>query len=138
MPKARHAFTTRAGLRPLPHQREATDNPVAFLVRDSASWFKLPSWPGHRPYYYDSQMRIASVNNITAQYGGQNVLNGVSFEISAGEKLGLIGPNGSGKTTLLRILLGHEAPTGGTVSVGSGTRIGTSRSTSKVRTMSWS
>ena len=73
---------------------EATDNPVAFLVRDSASWFKLPSWPGHRPYYYDSQMRIASVNNITAQYGGQNVLNGVSFEISAGEKLGLIGPNG--------------------------------------------
>jgi ATP-binding cassette subfamily F protein 3 len=69
-------------------------------------------------------MRIASVNNITAQYGGQNVLNGVSFEISAGEKLGLIGPNGSGKTTLLRILLGHEAPTGGTVSVDSGTRIG--------------
>ena len=69
-------------------------------------------------------MRIASVNNITAQYGGQNVLNGVSFEINAGEKLGLIGPNGSGKTTLLRILLGHEAPTGGTVSVDSRTRIG--------------
>jgi ATP-binding cassette subfamily F protein 3 len=69
-------------------------------------------------------MRVANVTNITAQYAGQNVLNGVSFEISAGEKLGLIGANGSGKTTLLQILLGQEEPTGGNVSVVSGTRIG--------------
>ena len=69
-------------------------------------------------------MRIANVTNITVQYAGQNVLKGVSFEINAGKKLGLIGTNGSGKTTLLRILLGQETPTGGTVSVVSGTRIG--------------
>ena len=69
-------------------------------------------------------MRIANVTNITAQYAGQNVLKEVSFEINVTEKLGLIGTNGSGKTTLLRILLGQETPTGGTVSVVSGTRIG--------------
>ena len=69
-------------------------------------------------------MRIANLTNIAAHFGGQDVLKGVSFEINAGEKLGLIGANGSGKTTLLRVLLSHEEPSGGSVAVASGTRIG--------------
>ena len=69
-------------------------------------------------------MLVANLNNVTAQYSGQAVLRGVSFEISSGEKLGLIGANGSGKTTLLRILLGHEPPNDGTVTLASGTRVG--------------
>ena len=55
-------------------------------------------------------MRVASVNNITAQYAGQDVLKGVSFEINAGEKLGLIGANGSGKRRCVRGILGQGGP----------------------------
>lgn len=44
-------------------------------------------------------------------------LDGVSFQIEAGETFGLIGPNGSGKTTLIRLLLGLGRPTTGQVRV---------------------
>ncbi|MDA1256820.1 MAG: ATP-binding cassette domain-containing protein [Chloroflexi bacterium] len=69
-------------------------------------------------------MQVASLQQVTAHYGGQDVLKGVSFTVNTGEKLGLIGANGSGKTTILRILLGRDEPAGGTVTLASGTRVG--------------
>ena len=69
-------------------------------------------------------MLLASVQNVRQEYGVQSVLRGVSFQVSSGQKLGLIGPNGSGKTTILRILLGMEEPTGGTASLTRGVRVG--------------
>ena len=42
-------------------------------------------------------------------------LDGVSFAIAAGDRLGLVGSNGSGKTTLLKVLYGIFEPTGGSV-----------------------
>ena len=44
-------------------------------------------------------------------------LDGVSFEINEGERVGIIGPNGAGKTTLLSILAGIASATSGTVQV---------------------
>jgi len=69
-------------------------------------------------------MLLASLQNVTKRYGVQTVLRGLSFQISSGQKLGLIGPNGSGKTTILRLLLGQEPPSDGAVVVPKGVRVG--------------
>ena len=47
-----------------------------------------------------------SVRDLAVQYGRRLVFQGVSFDIAAGQSLGVLGPNGSGKTTLLRTLSG--------------------------------
>ena len=55
------------------------------------------------------------VHNICKNFGGRQVLNGVSFNVEGPERIGLIGPNGAGKTTLTNILDGLIKPTTGTV-----------------------
>jgi ATP-binding cassette subfamily F protein 3 len=55
-------------------------------------------------------MLLLSVNNIVRQFDREPVLDGVTFEVRAGEKIGLVGPNGAGKTTLMRILNGMDDP----------------------------
>ncbi|RUW36905.1 ATP-binding cassette domain-containing protein, partial [Mesorhizobium sp. M1E.F.Ca.ET.041.01.1.1] len=44
-------------------------------------------------------------------------LDGISFELKAGDRLGLVGPNGAGKTTLLKVLYGIYEPSGGTLAI---------------------
>ncbi len=57
------------------------------------------------------------IRNLTFSYveGGKNVLEDVSFQISAGEHIAIVGRSGCGKTTLLRLLLGFETPKSGAV-----------------------
>jgi len=55
------------------------------------------------------------VHNICKNFGGRQVLNGVSFNVEGPERIGLIGPNGAGKTTLTNILDGVIKPTTGRV-----------------------
>ncbi len=52
---------------------------------------------------------------ITKAYPGVQALKGVSFEIGAGEVVGLIGENGAGKSTLMKVLGGVVAPTSGSI-----------------------
>ena len=55
---------------------------------------------------------------------GRNVLDGLTFQIDQGERVGLLGRNGAGKTTLFRILTGELEPDEGTVTIGQGRRVG--------------
>ncbi len=56
------------------------------------------------------------VDGVSAGYGtGAPALEGLSFTVRAGERVGVLGPNGGGKTTLFRLLLGELAPRTGTV-----------------------
>jgi ATP-binding cassette subfamily F protein 3 len=52
-------------------------------------------------------------DNISKSFGNHDLFTGVSFNISAGERVALAGHNGAGKTTLLRILAGEDSPTSG-------------------------
>ncbi len=59
--------------------------------------------------------------NVTKQYGAQVLFVGASFQINAGERIGLVGPNGAGKTTIFRLALGEESPDEGAVERARGT-----------------
>jgi len=67
---------------------------------------------------------VVNVQNVTKQFGTQIVLQDISFELIAGETVGLVGPNGAGKTTLFRLICGEFAPDLGTVTRARGTQIG--------------
>ncbi|MFN8792494.1 MAG: ABC-F family ATP-binding cassette domain-containing protein [Bdellovibrionales bacterium] len=56
------------------------------------------------------------VNGITKQFGTKILYKNASFQINAGEKIGLVGPNGNGKTTIFRILMNEEGYDGGSIS----------------------
>ena len=56
---------------------------------------------------------MISVENLRKEFGTIRAVDGVSFEVGAGEIVGLLGPNGSGKTTIMRILTGYFPPTSG-------------------------
>ncbi len=57
------------------------------------------------------------VVEISKVYGKQNALDGVSFEVNAGEVLGFLGPNGAGKSTMMKILTCFIPQTSGTAFV---------------------
>ena len=55
---------------------------------------------------------------------GAFTLGPVSLQVNAGERIGITGPNGAGKSTLLRGLLGRQAPSAGSASLGTSVQIG--------------
>ena len=62
-------------------------------------------------------MAILKCENVSFAYDGENVLEGVDFELNAGDYLCVVGENGSGKSTLIKGLLGLKAPRGGKITM---------------------
>jgi putative ABC transport system ATP-binding protein len=56
---------------------------------------------------------LVQIENLQKQFGNVRALDGVSFEVRAGEWIAIMGPSGSGKTTLINILGGLDTPTSG-------------------------
>jgi ABC transport system ATP-binding/permease protein len=59
--------------------------------------------------------RLIELENVTCEIGNRKLFEGLNFIVSAGMRVGMVGPNGSGKTSLLRMLRGEVAPSSGEV-----------------------
>jgi len=67
--------------------------------------------------------RLVELKDLRYSIGERTLLNGLNFNITAGMRVGLVGPNGSGKTTLLRLLLGQTRPDAGEIKLANMLRI---------------
>jgi branched-chain amino acid transport system permease protein len=98
--------TARAGIVPiinryLPRPRLALPRQVPPLARRAR-----PIVPGQP---------VLTIQGATKRFGALAAVNDVSFEVKAGEVLGLIGPNGAGKSTLLNLITGTAKPNAGQI-----------------------
>ena len=74
---------------------------------------------------FSGDMIEIQVNGLVKSFEvGHNVLDGLTFQIDQGERVGLLGKNGAGKSTLFKIVTGELDYDEGTVTVGQGRRMG--------------
>ena len=69
------------------------------------------------------KLNLMTIENISKSYSVKTLLKDISFGISEGEKIGIIGVNGTGKSTLLKIIAGVETPETGKITKGNKVRI---------------
>ena len=58
------------------------------------------------------------VNGLRKRFGPTVALDGMTFTVAPGQVTGFVGPNGAGKSTTMRVIVGLDAPDGGTALVG--------------------
>ncbi|OXM54217.1 ABC transporter ATP-binding protein [Amycolatopsis alba] len=61
---------------------------------------------------------MITARDLTKKYGSTTAVRSLSFDIKPGVVTGFLGPNGAGKSTTMRMILGLDAPSGGSVTVG--------------------
>ena len=67
---------------------------------------------------------MIKINQLSKSYFGRNIFTDVTFQMNAGDHLGLVGRNGYGKTTLFKLILGQEEPDSGEITIPRNYRIG--------------
>lgn len=70
------------------------------------------------------EMKDVSVSYPTQEGGSKRVLDGISWIIGPGDRVGILGENGAGKSTLLRVMTGRQTPTAGSVKIGKSVKFG--------------
>jgi branched-chain amino acid transport system ATP-binding protein len=58
---------------------------------------------------------LLSLRGVSKSFGGIQAVSGITFDVAAGESVGLVGPNGAGKTTLFNCVCGQLRPDGGDI-----------------------
>jgi putative spermidine/putrescine transport system ATP-binding protein len=91
------------------HNSDSLQRPV------TPSSARLGAAPGGEAPGAGAAIRFAAVCH---GYGASRVIDGLSFEIPAGEFFSILGPSGSGKTTCLRLIAGFESPSAGSIILG--------------------
>src|SRR5918911_4267627 len=61
---------------------------------------------------------VIRLEGLTKRYGRTLAVDGLTFDVRPGHVTGFLGPNGAGKSTTMRLILGLDAPTAGTVTIG--------------------
>jgi len=67
---------------------------------------------------------VIDFEHLSKGFGGNLLIDDLSFRLPPGGIVGVIGPNGAGKTTLFRMITGQEEPDGGTIKVGDSVKLG--------------
>jgi ATPase subunit of ABC transporter with duplicated ATPase domains len=68
--------------------------------------------------------KVIEASGLTKAYGDKLLVENLTFQLPPAGIVGIIGPNGAGKTTLFRMIMGEEAPDGGTIDKGDTVKIG--------------
>lgn len=66
---------------------------------------------------HEEETPLLHTNDLAVRYNGALVLRGVSFSVTAGERIAVVGPNGAGKSTLFKVIAGVLSPSLGEVQV---------------------
>jgi ATP-binding cassette, subfamily F, member 3 len=67
---------------------------------------------------------VIKINQLSKSYFARELFSDVTFQMNAGDRLGLVGRNGHGKSTLLKLILGQEEPDSGAITIPRNYRIG--------------
>ncbi len=92
-------------------------NSQDFQIRNETNEIYIP--PGQR-----LGDKVIEVKGLRKVFGDRLLFDDVSFTVPKGAIVGIIGANGMGKSTLFRLLMGHEQPDGGSVTVGETVQLG--------------
>jgi ATP-binding cassette subfamily F protein uup len=68
-------------------------------------------------------MALLTIADVTIGFAGPHLLDGVTAQVEAGQRIGLLGRNGAGKTTLLKMMSGDLLPDNGEIQLGDQTRV---------------
>lgn len=92
-------------------------NSQDFQIRNETNEIYIP--PG--PRLGD---KVIEVEGLRKVFGDRLLFDDVTFSVPKGAIVGIVGANGMGKSTLFRLLMGHEQPDGGSVTVGDTVQLG--------------